>query len=79
MLPKELLLKTTPLTEDEKNHIKEHPLIAAKEILQPISYIQDIIPIIEHHHENWDGTGYPHSQNREPTEANFLRRKHLKK
>ena len=59
MLPKELLLKTTPLTEDEKNHIKEHPLIAAKEILQPISYIQDIIPIIEHHHENWDGTGYP--------------------
>lgn len=37
----------------------EHPLIAAKEILQPISYIQDIIPIIEHHHENWDGTGYP--------------------
>ena len=59
MLPKEILLKTNPLTEDEKQHIMEHPLIAAKEILQPISYIQDIIPIIEHHHENWDGTGYP--------------------
>lgn len=51
--------KQTPLTEEERNHIKEHPIIAAKEILQPISYIQDIIPIIEHHHENWDGTGYP--------------------
>lgn len=59
MLPKELLQKKTPLTEEEKNHIKEHPIIAAREILRPISYIQDILPIIEHHHENWDGSGYP--------------------
>ncbi len=59
MLPYELLQKTTPLTEEEKQHIKEHPMIAAQEILKPISYIQDVIPIIEHHHENWDGTGYP--------------------
>ena len=59
MLPRELLQKTAPLTEEERNHIKEHPIIAAREILQPISYVQDIIPIIEHHHENWDGTGYP--------------------
>lgn len=59
MLPKELLQKSTPLTADEINHIKEHPVIAAKEILSPISYIQDVIPIIEHHHENWDGSGYP--------------------
>ena len=59
MLPVELLQKTTPLTEEERNHIKEHPMIAAQEILKPISYIQDIIPIIEHHHENWDGSGYP--------------------
>lgn len=59
MLPKELLQKTTPLTDEERNHIKEHPIIAAREILKPISAIQDVIPIIEHHHENWDGTGYP--------------------
>ncbi len=59
MLPQELLLKTTPLTEEERQHIKEHPMIAAQEILKPISYVQDVIPIIEHHHENWDGTGYP--------------------
>jgi response regulator RpfG family c-di-GMP phosphodiesterase len=59
MLPQELLQKSTPLTEEERNHIKEHPIIAAREILKPISGIQDIIPIIEHHHENWDGTGYP--------------------
>lgn len=59
MLPQELLQKTGPLTDDEKNQIQKHPLFAAREILKPISDIQDIIPIIEHHHENWDGSGYP--------------------
>ena len=59
MLPKEILLKRGPLTDVEHIKMQEHPLIAAREILKPISYIQDIIPIIEHHHENWDGTGYP--------------------
>ena len=59
MLPDELLQKPTPLTEEEREKIKNHPIIAAREILKPISYIQDVLPIIEHHHENWDGTGYP--------------------
>ena len=59
VLPQEILQKAGPLTDDERQHIKEHPVIAAREILKPISYIQDILPIIEHHHENWDGTGYP--------------------
>ncbi len=59
MLPKELLRKKEPLTEEDKNYIKQHPLIAAREILKPISNIVDIIPIIEKHHENWDGKGYP--------------------
>ncbi len=59
MIPQELLQKTTPLTDEERQLIKEHPIIAAREILQPISAVQDIIPIIEHHHENWDGSGYP--------------------
>lgn len=59
MLPQELLQKTEPLTDEEKAEIKKHPVIAAREILKPISEIQDIIPIIEHHHENWDGSGYP--------------------
>ncbi len=65
MLPVELLQKTAPLTEDERNHIKTHPIIAAREILKPISYIQDIIPIVEHHHENWDGTGYPEQKSKD--------------
>lgn len=59
MVPQDLLQKPTPLTDEEKDIIKKHPLIAARDILKPISDIQDIIPIIEHHHENWDGSGYP--------------------
>ena len=59
MIPEEILNKKDPLTEEEINIIKTHPVIAAREILQPISNIQDIIPIIECHHENWNGKGYP--------------------
>ena len=59
MISPELLQKASPLTEDEKEKIKNHPVIAAREILKPISYVQDVLPIIEHHHENWDGSGYP--------------------
>lgn len=61
MLPKEILQKEGPLSEEELQFIKTHPVIAARDILQPISKVQDIIPIIEKHHENWDGTGYPNN------------------
>ncbi len=59
MLPQEILQKDGPLTEDERNYIQNHPRIAAQDILEPIENIKDIIPIIEKHHENWDGSGYP--------------------
>lgn len=59
LIPEEILNKKEPLTDEEKKKIKEHPLIAARTILKPISSISDIVPIIEAHHENWDGTGYP--------------------
>lgn len=59
MIPEDIFNKTEPLTDEEKVKIRTHPIIAARDILKPISNIQDIIPIIEHHHENWDGTGYP--------------------
>lgn len=61
MLPKGLLGKKEPLTEEELLSIKQHPLIAARSILEPISSVVDVIPIIEKHHENWDGTGYPNN------------------
>lgn len=65
MIPEEIFNKTSPLTEVEKQKIHAHPIIAAREILQPISSITDIIPIIENHHENWDGTGYPNKKSGE--------------
>ena len=59
MVPNDLLKKTSPLTDEEKATITKHPIYAAQEILKPISHVSNIIPIIEHHHEAWDGTGYP--------------------
>lgn len=59
MLPEKIFNKKEPLTDEEKNIIHKHPVIATREILEPISHIQDIIPIIENHHETWDGKGYP--------------------
>jgi len=59
MLPQEILQKDGPLTEEERNYIENHPVLAAHDLLEPISNVKDIIPIIEKHHENWDGSGYP--------------------
>ncbi len=59
LLPEEIFKKKDPLTEEEIEKIHSHPVIAARKILKPISVISDVVPIIEHHHENWDGSGYP--------------------
>lgn len=59
MIPADVLAKETPLTKEEKEVITKHPILGAQEILKPIAHISGIIPIIEHHHENWDGSGYP--------------------
>ncbi len=74
VLPKELLNKTEPLSEEDKTAIKQHPIIAAREILKPISSVVDVIPIIEKHHENWDGTGYPAKLSKEeiPIESQII-------
>lgn len=53
-----VLNKPGPLTEDECEHIKEHPEIGEK-ILQGIPLMEPVARIIVSHHENFDGTGYP--------------------
>ena len=59
LIPNDVLSKKTPHTKEEKEVITKHPIIGAQEILKPISHVSSIIPIIVHHHENWDGSGYP--------------------
>ncbi|MCX5700127.1 MAG: HD domain-containing protein [Candidatus Omnitrophica bacterium] len=57
-IPPEILTKTTKLTSREYDIIKKHPLKGA-EILRPLQVLKPVIPIIMHHHEKFDGTGYP--------------------
>lgn len=59
MMPENILLKPGPLTKEERAKMLEHPIIAAREILKPIKSANPIIPLVEHHHEHWDGSGYP--------------------
>lgn len=53
----EVLLKAEPLTSQDREHVEEHPLLGVR-ILQP-AQLDEILPAVRHHHENWDGSGYP--------------------
>jgi HD-GYP domain-containing protein (c-di-GMP phosphodiesterase class II) len=53
-----ILLKKSKLTRREFDEIKKHPQIAA-DIIRPIHFLHKIIPLVLHHHERWDGKGYP--------------------
>lgn len=54
----DLLLKSDRLTDEEFEIVKQHPVIGAN-ILRPIPSLSEIIPAVLHHHEHWDGKGYP--------------------
>ena len=58
-IPDAILHKKGRLTDEEFAVIKEHEVLSAK-ILEPIKEFREIIPYILHHHERFDGTGYPH-------------------
>lgn len=53
-----VLAKTDKLTPEEWTLIQEHPVDGA-ELVATMTRLRDIVPAIRHHHENWDGTGYP--------------------
>jgi HD-GYP domain-containing protein (c-di-GMP phosphodiesterase class II) len=57
-IPEYIFSKNTPLNENEKELIQKHPLIAAN-ILEKLNSYSKIVSIVKHHHENWDGSGYP--------------------
>lgn len=53
-----ILRKKTGLDDTERTTIQVHALVG-EEIVTPIQFLSDIRPIVRHHHERWDGTGYP--------------------
>lgn len=57
-VPDSILQKDSKLTDDEYSEIKNHPSIGAH-ILSTATIFKDIIPIVKHHHERYDGNGYP--------------------
>ncbi len=50
--------KSSKLTEEEYETVKKHPELGV-DILRPIRFLKPVLPIILHHHERYDGTGYP--------------------
>lgn len=57
-IPEKVLNKPGKLTPNEFNQIKLHPYISAQ-ILKPVPLFTSLLPIVYHHHERWDGKGYP--------------------
>ncbi len=57
-IPDEILGKTERLTEEEFTVMKKHPTIA-RDLLASLEPLGDLLPAITHHHERWDGRGYP--------------------
>ena len=57
-VPEQILLKPGPLTPEERKIMEQHT-IAGERICAPLRSFRHVLPIIRHHHEKWDGSGYP--------------------
>ena len=57
-IPDAILLKPGPLTPAEWKVMRTHPEIG-RTIVEQIPFLRGALPIVYHHHERWDGTGYP--------------------
>lgn len=57
-IPDAILLKRDRLTPPEWDIMKQHPIVG-ENMCQPLRSMQSVLPIIRHHHERWNGSGYP--------------------
>ena len=57
-IPDSILLKESKLSDEEYSQIKNHPMIGVH-MLGDAAIFSDILPIVKHHHERYDGRGYP--------------------
>lgn len=53
-----ILARLGRLTAREMGQIRMHPVIGAR-ILEPLRFLEELVPMIRHHHEHFDGSGYP--------------------
>jgi len=58
VVPDEILRKPGPLTPDERRAMEEHPVIGAA-ITAAVTDYDTVVHLVRHHHERFDGTGYP--------------------
>ncbi len=73
-IPMDILLKkNTPLTPEEREIIKKHPMQGAM-LIKDLKILRPVIPIILYHHEKYDGTGYPSGLKKKqiPLEARIM-------
>jgi HD-GYP domain-containing protein (c-di-GMP phosphodiesterase class II) len=57
-VPDAVLAKPGKLSPDEYQAIQQHPVIGER-MLAGVPFLQEILPAVRHHHERWDGQGYP--------------------
>jgi putative nucleotidyltransferase with HDIG domain len=57
-VPDRILAKTSPLTDEEWASIRRHPVIGF-DMLKDVPFLQSSLDSVRHHHERWDGEGYP--------------------
>src|SRR5687767_14924290 len=57
-VPDAILFKPGPLDEAERALVRKHPEVGS-EILRHIDFLDDAKAVVRHHHERWDGAGYP--------------------
>jgi putative nucleotidyltransferase with HDIG domain len=72
-VPPAVLLKSGPLTDVEFVQVQRHPAAGVR-MLRSLGAPREILPSVLHHHERWDGTGYPRGRagERIPLEARIL-------
>ncbi len=73
LIPNTLLCKPGKLTDDEFDQLKRHPELGAK-VLTSSDELKNIVRTVKHHHERWDGSGYPErlAGTRIPREARII-------
>ncbi|OGO34335.1 MAG: hypothetical protein A2W35_19490 [Chloroflexi bacterium RBG_16_57_11] len=57
-IPGNILFKTGPFSPEEWELVRKHPITSA-EMIKDVPFLLDCVPFVRHHHERWDGQGYP--------------------